>query len=94
MSMSTLPSRTDAGLDRTLPSQAVAGYLAAVAIFAGLTALVYYPGRIGPAAIFTALLAAALGRSLGRFTGVAFAVATLGWLGGMVVAVVLGRPLL
>jgi hypothetical protein len=79
--------------DSTRPSQVVAGYLAAAAIFGGLVALFYYPGRIGPAAIFTAILAAGIGGSIRRFTGIAFAVAALGWLFGMIIAVFLSRPI-
>ena len=74
-------------------SQAVAGYLAAAAIFAGLTALVYYPARIGPAAIVTALLAAGMGGSIRRFAALAMAVAAGGFFFGMIIAVFLDRPI-
>lgn len=81
------------GPDRTLPAQVVAGYLAALAIFGGLTAIVYYPGRIGLAAIVVAFVAAAIGHTIRRLTALAVAVATLGWLGGMIVCVFLDRPI-
>ena len=81
------------GSRRTPVSQAVAGYLAAAAIFAGVIALFWYPGRLGLAAIFAALIAAAIGRSIQRFAGIAMAVATLGFLFGMVIAVFLDRPI-
>jgi hypothetical protein len=74
-------------------SQLVAGYLAAAAIFAGVIAVFWYPGLLGLAAIFTALIAAAIGRSVGRLTAIAMVVATLGFFFGMVVAVFLDRPL-
>jgi len=71
----------------------VAGFLAAAAIFAGLIAIVYYPGRVGPGAILVALLAAAMGGFQSRLAAIAVAVATAGWFVGMVVAIVLERPL-
>jgi hypothetical protein len=79
--------------ERTPVSQVVAGYLAAAAIFAGVIALFWYPGRLGLAAIFAAIVAAGIGRSVQRFTGLAMAVATLGFFFGMVIAVFLDRPI-
>ncbi len=81
------------GPGRAIPSQVVAGYLAALAIFGGLAAIVYYPGRIGLAAIVFAFVAVAIGRTIRRLTALAVAVATLGWLAGMIVCVFLDRPI-
>ena len=68
--------------------------MATFAIFAGLAALVYYPGRIGPGAIFIALLAAAIGGSPDRhLVPLAVVLTTLCWLGGMMIAVLLERPI-
>ena len=53
----------------------VAGFLAALAIFAAAAGLVYYPGRVGAAAVVVALVAAGIGgfqRGLAAFA-VAFA---------------------
>ena len=71
----------------------VAGFMAALAIFAGAAALVYYPGRVGSAAVVVALIAAGIGgfqRSLA-----AFAVAFTGicWFAGMIIAISLERPI-
>jgi hypothetical protein len=74
-------------------SHTIAGFLAAAALFAGLVAVVYYPGRLGPAAMFVALLAAAMGGFQSRLAAFALVVATGGWLAGMVVAVLLERPI-
>lgn len=82
------------GRDSTSPGQAVAGYLAALAIFAGLAALVYYPARIGPGAILVALVAAGIGGSIRRLTGLAVAVAVGGFFFGMLIAVLLDRPII
>lgn len=68
--------------------------MAACAIFAGLVALVYSPGRIGPGAIFVALLAAIIGgRSNSRLVPFGVIVATVCWFAGMVLAVVLENPI-
>jgi hypothetical protein len=71
----------------------VADFMATFAIFAGLAALVYYPGRIGPGAIFIALLAAAIGGSDRRLVPAAVIATTASWLAGMVIAVLLERPI-
>jgi hypothetical protein len=68
--------------------------MAACAIFAGLVALIYSPGRIGPGAIFVALLAAIIGgRPNSRLVPFAVVVATVCWFAGMVLAVVLENPI-
>ncbi|HZB85925.1 MAG TPA: hypothetical protein VE289_05110 [Gaiellaceae bacterium] len=67
--------------------------MATFAIFAGLVALVYYPGRIGPGAIFIALLAAAIGGSHRWLVPVAVVATTASWLAGMIIAVLLERPI-
>jgi hypothetical protein len=77
---------------RTRPLEAVAGYLSAAAIFAGVVALFYYPGRLGPAAIVISLVGAGMAPTK-RFSAVAMAVAALGWFFGMLIAVFLDRPL-
>jgi hypothetical protein len=78
--------------DRTRPLEAVAGFLSAAAIFAGVIALFYYPGRLGPAAIVVSLVAAGMAPTK-RFSGLAVAVAVLGWFFGTIIAVFLDRPL-
>jgi hypothetical protein len=74
-------------------SHTIAGFLAAAALFAGLVAIVYYPGRLGPAAMFVALLASAMGGFQSRLAAFSLAVATGGWLAGMIIAVLLERPI-
>ena len=72
----------------------VSGYLAAIVHFAAPAALVYYPGRIGPATMFVALLAAALAGPRQRlFVASAVTAATIWWFFGMVIAIALERPL-
>lgn len=68
--------------------------MATFAIFAGLAALVYYPGRIGPGAMFIAILAAVIGGRPGsRLVPFAVVVTTLSWFFGMVIAVLLENPI-
>jgi hypothetical protein len=79
---------------RETGASAVADFLATFAIFAGLVALVISPGRIGPGAIFVALLAAVIGGRPGsRLVPIAVAVTALCWFAGMVISVVLERPI-
>ena len=79
--------------ERPRTADVVAGYLAACAIFGGIVAVFYYPGRIGPAAIIISLVAAGMSGYNRRFTGLAVLVASLGWLAGMIVAIFLDRPI-
>jgi hypothetical protein len=79
--------------EREPPSHTVAGFLAAAALFAGLVAIIYYPGRIGPGAMLVALIAAAMGGFQSRLAAIAVAVATAGWFLGMILAVLLERPI-
>jgi hypothetical protein len=71
----------------------VAGYLAALAHFAGPVALVYYPGRVGTAAILVALLAAGIASRPNRLVGTAVVATTVWWFAGMTLAVILERPI-
>ncbi|HET9213186.1 MAG TPA: hypothetical protein VFN93_00410 [Gaiellaceae bacterium] len=71
----------------------VADFLATFAIVGGVVALVYYPGRLGTGAVFVALFAAAIGDHRRPLVPVALAVATTCWFLGMVIAVVLDRPI-
>jgi hypothetical protein len=87
------PDYADRPNRRARAGEVVADYLAGLAIFAGIVSLFYYPGRIGPAAIVIALIAAGMGTTVRRFAGIAMLVASLGWFFGMIVAVYLDRPL-
>ncbi len=71
----------------------VAGFLAATALFASLLAIVWYPGRLGPAAMLVALIAAGIGDEQRRLAAFALAAATACWLLGMIIAVVTERPI-
>ena len=79
---------------RETGAQGVAEFMATCAVFAGLVAIVYSPGRIGPGAIFIALLAAIIGGRPGsRLVPLAVIVTTACWFAGMVIAVLLENPI-
>jgi hypothetical protein len=74
-------------------TQLVADFLATFALFAGLVSLVYYPGRLGTAAVFIALFAAALGGRDRYLVPVSVGVTAVCWLLGMTLAIALDRPI-
>jgi hypothetical protein len=80
--------------DRERPAEIAAGYLAAISMTASAIALVYRPVRLAPFAILVALVAAALASERHRkLAAAAVAFATLAWLVGMSIAVILSRPI-
>jgi hypothetical protein len=78
---------------RDRPADTVAGFLAALAIFGGLIAIVERPVPIGLFSIFIALVAAGMGGRHERLAAIAVAVASASWLAGMIVSVITNRPL-
>lgn len=73
--------------------EAVAGILAAAAIFVGFLELVYRPFRLAPAALLVALVAAVMSRQQQRLVGFAIAVILVCFLVGASIAVWLSKPL-
>ena len=72
----------------------VGGFLAAASLAAGVLALVYYPGRVGPAAMLVALIAAVLGSGAHRrLAALALAVVGICWFVGMAIAVLADRAI-
>jgi hypothetical protein len=78
--------------DSVRPSEYVAGFLAAVAIFAAPIGVIYYPGRVGAGAILVALIASAMGGFQSRLAAFAVGFATVCWLAGMIISISLERP--
>ncbi len=78
---------------RATATQLVADFLATFALFAGLVSLVYYPGRLGTAAVFISLFAAALGGRDRYLVPVSVGVTTACWFAGMAIAIALDRPI-
>jgi hypothetical protein len=84
---------TDISYEPARPSDTVAGFLAAIAIFAASIGLVWHPLRLVPFAMILALVAAAMG---GRHQRLAFAACMLTaacFFLGMTIAVVARTPL-
>ena len=79
--------------DRQRPADAVAGLLAAAALFTALIALVYRPVRVAPFAIGVALVAAAMSERHTRLAQAALAVSSLCFVGGLIIAVIVRHPL-
>ena len=77
----------------TRPADAVAGYMAAAAIFVSLIALAYRPLRITPFTIALALIAAGMSGRQSRLAAVALAVAALCFAVGTTIAVLTENPL-
>ena len=73
-------------LDRRGPAETLAGYMSAAAIFLAAMALAYRP-------LVLSLTATAIGGRWGRLHSIAVAAATVGFILGMTIAVVTGRPL-
>jgi hypothetical protein len=80
-------------LEEPRASEAVAGFLAALSIFASLFALAYRPVRIIPFAIVLAFVAAGMGGRHARLAAFAVATATACFIAGMVIAVITRHPL-
>jgi hypothetical protein len=79
--------------DRRSAADGVAGFLATAALFAGLLSIVYRPVRIGPVALVIALIAVGIGGRNERLAMMAVASVTIGWVLGMIVAVLTENPL-
>lgn len=74
-------------------ADAIAGLLAALAIFVSLISIAYRPGRLVPAALLMALLATAIGGRHQRLAALAVAVGAVCFVVGMVLAVLTDNPL-
>jgi hypothetical protein len=74
--------------------ESVAGFLAALAIFISVIAIVERPVRIAPIAILVALVSVGMAQGRSRKLAAAALVAGgVGWVVGMTVAIAASRPL-
>ena len=78
---------------RSSPSEVVAGYIAALAIFASVISIVWHPLRLVILSMLFALIAAAMGPRNTRIAAAAVTFSALGFFFGMIVAVVFSKPL-
>ena len=74
-------------------AEVVAGYLAALSIFASVIALAWHPLRLVLPAVILALVAAAMGGRANRLARAAVVISALAFFLGMAIAVAGSRPL-
>jgi hypothetical protein len=79
--------------DRTRPSETIAGFLAAAAIFVSVTGIMYRPLRLIPVAIVLALVAVGIGGRAARLATWAVAITAASFAVGLAAAVITSNPL-
>ena len=84
---------TSPSLDRTPPSEAVAGLLASIAIFVGALELFYRPFRLAPAALILALIATVMSRAQPKLIPVAYAMIGICFIVGATIQILTHHPL-
>lgn len=77
----------------TRPAEAVAGLMAAGALFLGVFELFYRPFRLAPAALILILAATLMSRDQQRLIGIALAVVGVCFVVGAALQVLTGHPL-
>jgi hypothetical protein len=75
------------------PAEAVAGLMAAAALFVGFLELVYRPFRLAPVALVIVLAATVMSRQQQRLIGLAVAVIATCFVVGAAIAVLTSHPL-
>jgi hypothetical protein len=85
--MSTAP------YERARPAETIAGFLAAVSIFASVTGIAYRPLRLIPLAIVLALIAVGIGGRAERLATWAVGIGAVSFAVGMAAAVITSNPL-
>jgi hypothetical protein len=78
---------------RERPAELVAGFLAVLAMAGGAIALVVRPVPLGVASIVIGFVAVALADRNQRLAAAGVTLASVGFLGGMIVSVLASRPL-
>ncbi len=79
--------------DSTRPAEAVAGVMAACALFLGVLQLAYRPFRLAPVALILALVATVMSRDQQRLIGLAVAVIGVCFVIGAAIQVITHHPL-
>ena len=75
------------------PAEAVAGLLAAAALFLGFLELAYRPFRLAPAAVILLLVATVMSRRQQRLIALGFAVVGICFVAGAALQVLVKHPL-
>jgi hypothetical protein len=84
---------TSSSVDRTPPSEAVAGLLASIAIFVGAMELVYRPFRLAPAALILVLIATVMSKEQPRIIPIAYAMIGICFIAGATLQLLTHHPL-
>ncbi|HEY6961873.1 MAG TPA: hypothetical protein VI408_08315 [Gaiellaceae bacterium] len=84
---------TPATRDRIRPAEAVAGLLAASALFLGAMELFYRPFRLAPAALIMLMVATAMSREQQRLIRLGFAVVGICFVVGAALQILTHHPL-
>jgi hypothetical protein len=84
---------TSSYLNRTPPSEAVAGLLASLAIFVGGLELVYRPFRLAPAALVLAIIATIMSREQPKIIPIAYAMIGICFVAGAALQILTHHPL-
>ena len=84
---------TSATGDSSRPAEAVAGLLAAGALFLGGFELLYRPFRLAPAAVLMLLIATVMSSEQHRLIKLGFAVVGIGFVVGASIQILLHHPL-
>ena len=79
--------------DRTRPTEAVAGLLAALAIFAGALELLYRPFRLAPVALVLVIVATVMSRDQPRIIPLAYLVIGVCFVTGATLQIITHHPL-
>jgi hypothetical protein len=79
--------------DRTPPSEAVAGLLASIAVFAGALELAYRPFRLAPAALLLAIIATVMSREQPKVIPLAYATIGVCFVAGATLQILTHHPL-
>lgn len=84
---------TSTSRDRLRPAEAVAGLIAACAIFIGALELFYRPFRLAPVALILLMVATVMSRDQHRLIRLAFAVVGICFVAGAALQVITKHPL-
>jgi hypothetical protein len=84
---------TSTARDRLAPHEAVAGLLAASALFLGVMELLYRPFRLAPAALILLLVATVMSTTHQRLIRWAFAAVGIGFVVGAALQILTHHPL-
>jgi hypothetical protein len=79
--------------DHTRPAEAVAGLLAAGALFLGGFELFYRPFRLAPAALIMLIIATVMSREQQRLIKLAYAAVGIGFVAGAAIQILTHHPL-